>query len=174
MKTLNTYITEKLVLNKDTFKELEYNPDSLSDEYIILYSTEDQDENDEDYFDDFMSNIDELDKEYDSYIVLYKSLSDIKNNKKDQNTNNIINYYIYLDKIIDKYINGKNYGYEVRLAYGHIEIDCINSGSRGTYYIYALHPDISDKVEEWFDGYDYVKIFDILLKKGNIEKIEFK
>ena len=182
MKALNTYINEKLVLSKDTFKGPEYNPDSLSDEYIILYSTEDDENDDEegyDYFDDFIDQIVEADKNYDGYVVFNSSLSDIKNkyeknNIQDIKDNDIVNRYVYLEQAIKKYVNGNDLGNEVRLAYGHIEIDCINSGSRATYYIYAISPDISSDVEEWFEGSEEINLYNILYTEGNIEKIEIR
>ena len=57
-----------------------------------------------------------------------------------------------LDEIIDKVITGNDYGYEVRLVGGHLELECINSGSSATYYIYQLEAKAWDNIELWWQG----------------------
>lgn len=154
-----------------------YNPDELNGDHIKIYDSDDgEDENDKDAFwEDFESWMDNIEKNYDGFIFCkFKSLSQSKNLDND-----IFEYSTNLSDVIkDKIITGNDYGYEVRLVQGHIEIDCINSGSRGDYYIYALSEEIYDNVKMWFEGDldddDEIKDLSFLLEKGNIIPIEDK
>ena len=77
-----------------------------------------------------------------------------------------------LDNIKGRIITGHDLGYEVRISHGHIEIDCINSGSRATYYIYSLNDKSYEDIESWFDGDLENDKLDFLYQQGNIIPIE--
>jgi hypothetical protein len=81
--------------------------------------------------------------------------------------------YNQITKVIDtEIITGKDLGYEARMVNGHIEIDCINSGSRATYYIYAIKEDVIDEIDDWLDGDAEYDMWEFLVKKENIIPIE--
>lgn len=175
MKQLTDYILEKFKISSKTLSDQRFNPDKLNNDKQILYNSEDQDEEgDNDIFlDDFEKEVEQIDKKFDYYIsTRFVSLGNSKNLEKD--------LYSYcpgdnntLYDMIQNIMTGKDLGYEVRLVGGHIEVDCINSGSRGTYYIYALSHEAYDEVSAWFEGGDEeVKSLDFLFKEENILEIE--
>ena len=153
MKTLNTFITEKILINKQT--NIGFDPDNLECddkfyENAILYNSENNEDEDEDAteYEDFEHLMWETNDLNEGFIVTkFESLSKTKNIEKvikDCSDN--------LPKLIENIITGKDLGYEVRSVNGHLEIDCINSGSRGTYYIYALSQKGYQDINNWFYG----------------------
>lgn len=171
MKLINNYISEKLVINKQI--KGQYNPDLLNQENIVLYKSEEDDWQDEDY----REEIKNIEKNY-SYFMCTKfsSLGSSKSIKGGYDPDNDI-YDIQeydLEHIVDNVITGKDLGYDVRLTGGHIEIDCINSGSRATYYIYSLSHETYDKLAAWWEGDEDVDNLKFLYQKGAIIPIEDK
>ena len=168
MKELNNYILEKLnkINRSSTFT---YNPDDLNNDNIILYS----DLGDEDEQDSIWSQckhkLDEINDVYDGFIAFKRkpiSETDLTDDfcLKDLNTD--------LEDLVNEYITGNDAGYEVRLKGGHLEIDCINSGSRMTYYIYALDQEIYDFVDDWYQGEEEPKDLTFLLNEDAIKEIK--
>ena len=138
MKELNIYLIEKLHLDKHISNQ--FNIDEISEKDEIYLYDDDADveeEGDRDIFwDDCKSELETLNKKYLGYIVFqFDSLGSIKKDITDD-----VIYMIDgdLGVITDKIISGKDLGYDVKIKGGHLEIHCINSGSRGIYYIYAL------------------------------------
>ena len=173
MKQLYNIIQEKLVINKHS--KIKYNVDSLTNDNITLY--DDQECDDEDMQDmqwDYCQNIlNEIDKKLNcsGYLILkFKSLGKLDPNKLI-NDNHILGIDQYLEKCIDEVITGKDYGYKVRLVGGHLEIDCINSGSCGTYYIYAIEKTAWDHLTAWYEGDDEVNSLAFLYAKESIVPI---
>ena len=167
MKKINTYIIEKLKkLNRSsTFK---YNPNDLNNDNIILYSDcGDEDEQDTTWH-QCKYKLDAINDAYDGFIAFkLKPLSetDLTNDYclKDLSTD--------LEDLVNEYITGNDAGYEVRLNGGHLEIDCINSGSRMTYYIYALDQENYDLVSDWYQGENEPKDLTFLLNEDVIQEI---
>lgn len=168
MKRINLYIVEKLKkINKSS--SFKYNPDELNNDNIILYS----DDGDEDEKDSIWSKckhtLDEINDVYDGFIAF--------KNKPISETDLTDDYALKnlsedLDDLINECITGNDAGYEVRLKGGHLEIDCINSGSRTTYYIYALNNNNYDLVSDWYQGEDEPKDLTFLLDEDVIEEIK--
>ena len=181
MKTLNNYIIEKFKINANNSKGAsKYNPDELNNENAVLYDSEDEGEEDGDndvFFDDMKNNLDELDDKYQYFISLkFKPLSKIKDsNELFKSIHGLIPDDDSLKSMItDNIIDGRDLGYEVKLVGGHIEVHCINSGSRGIYYIYALNKDIYEKISDWYSNFEesnYDPIHDLFID-GNIIELE--
>lgn len=169
MKTISNYISEKLNLSKDTFKMV-YNPDILNDNDMLILSMDDEDG---EYFDYV---IDQIDDKYDGFIKCYDhSLNTLlTNNKYHAKIENWLDNSDLLYKLIKSIMTGRDAGYEAKLKTGHIEIDCINNGSRVTNYIYAVNKEIYDDIEDWFDGNDDINLINLLSTKDNIQSIEIK
>ena len=170
-------INEKLVLTNKSKIGKPYNPDELNDdndEAEILYSDMEED-NAEDEWDCFKEDMKYLEDKYYGFLVTqFTSLSNITvkelERKLWRNSRQLI------DDIIDEIVNGKDLGYEISLVGGHLEIDCINSGSRGTYYVYAFDNDESyRKMIDWA-GNDISdeELYELLNTKGFISEITFK
>lgn len=163
MKQLKDIIKESLI-KKDTKIKHIIDVDNLNKTEETIYDDIEYDDSDESDFhwhecEKFFKRIEQ---EY-QYFITLKFDSIMKS--KDLG-NNII---FYSDNLIDQYesiITGKDMGYAVKYVKGHIEIDCINSGSRATYYIYAVSDDAYLKISDWFDGYiDKDKSYLEFLKK---------
>ena len=177
MKSLSSYIMEKLVINKD-LKFDKYNPDELNGDNEILYNSQDYDNEDDNSvaWEDCDEIIMSIDKEYDYFLMTrFKSLRNSKDLEKDLyayspcQESNDIHDLINIDPIT------KSQGLEIRLTGGHIEIDAINSGSRATYYIYALSHKAYDEISAWFEGGDEeVESLGFLFKPGSILEITQK
>lgn len=170
-------INEKLVLTNKSKIGKPYNPDELNDdndEAEILYSDMEED-NAEDEWDCFKEDMKYLEDKYYGFLVTqFTSLSNITvkelERKLWRNSRQLI------DDIIDEIVNGKDLGYEISLVGGHLEIDCINSGSRGTYYVYAFDNDESyRKMIDWA-GNDISdeELYKLINTKGFISEITFK
>ena len=85
-------------------------------------------------------------------------------------------YDISLQTFIESdIITGDDLGYEVRLKDGHIEIDAINSGSRGTYYIYACSDTVFEYIKDLYedDEGEPEELYKLLFTEGEILPIEF-
>ena len=170
-------INEKLVLTNKSKIGKPYNPDELNDdndEAEILYSDMEED-NADDEWDCFKEDMKYLEDKYYGFLVTqFTSLSNITvkelERKLWRNSRQLI------DDIIDEIVNGKDLGYEISLVGGHLEIDCINSGSRGTYYVYAFDNDESyRKMIDWA-GNDISdeELYELINTKGFISEITFK
>jgi hypothetical protein len=170
-------INEKLVLTNKSKIGKPYNPDELNDdndEPEILYSDMEED-NADDEWDCFKEDMKYLEDKYYGFLVTqFTSLSNITvkelERKLWRNSRQLI------DDIIDEIVNGKAMGYEISLVGGHLEIDCINSGSRGTYYVYAFDNDENYiKMIDWA-GNDISdeELYELLNTKGFISEITFK
>ena len=169
MKQLKEYIQEKLHVGKYQNK---YNPDDLNGDNELIYSDMDDEDTEADSYNDFIDTIDRLNKNYIGFIVCrFDSLSKIQGNTKLYEKT-INDYSDDLTEIKDRIITGKDLGYEVRLSHGHLEFDCVNSGSRATYYVYALEGAAYNDIEEWFNGDLENDKLDFLYKEGNILAIE--
>jgi hypothetical protein len=170
-------INEKLVLTNKSKIGKPYNPDELNDdndEPEILYSDMEED-NADDEWDCFKEDMKYLEEKYYGFLVTqFTSLSNITvkelERKLWRNSRQLI------ADIIDEIVNGKAMGYEISLVGGHIEIDCINSGSRGTYYVYAFDNDENYiKMIDWA-GNDISdeELYELINTKGFISEITFK
>lgn len=138
MKNINLYIIEKLHLDKNIKNQFNIDNISPNDEVYLYDDDADvEEEGDRDIFwDDCKSELKTLNKKYLGFIVFqFDSLGSIKGDIDD---NKIYMLDGDLDNVTDKIITGKDLGYDVKIKGGHLEIHCINSGSRGIYYIYAL------------------------------------
>ena len=145
MKKLDNYILEALI-KKDTKIGTNIDVDHLIKDNFTLYDDTDPDCDDQDW-EDCKNNFDEIDSKYDFFLCCRdQSLMKLKN------YNNIKNVTVNLDGIIRTVITGNDYGYAVRMSYGHIEIDCINSGSRRTYYVYAISEKAYDEIDSYLWG----------------------
>ncbi len=178
MKRIDTYIQEKLHINKNV--KLVYNPDDLNNIEIVLYSDysdEDNEQRDQDFI-DMQDFIEETDNKYDGhFIILYdiskrtyhNVLNDIKNSTELDITHNDT-----LSNIYSNIVTGKDAGYEFKLWHGHVEIDCINSGSRNTYSIYAISDNMNKLIDNYLSGYNITieDLYKALMTKGNILEIE--
>ena len=174
MKNFKDIILEKLILNKSV-KSI-YNPDHLNNNKSVLYSDRwdfDEDEDRDVSWESCQMDLNRIDdfvyKQHGGFMSFkYNSLSkskDIENDIQDVDND--------LDNFIDKIITGKDYGYEVRVQNGHIEIDCINSGSHATYYIYALDSSAWDHLDAyWNRGDEDIKSLSFLYAKGSILEIK--
>ena len=188
MKKINNFILEKLKISKTSFmleklkinsksKICGYGVDRLNDIKTVLYSDIDNEKKDEDdvavEYNDFIDTIENIDGEYPGFIVSrYNSLEKIKGKDNKVFIKTVNDYSNNLSEIKDRIITGKDLGYEVRLAYGHLEFDCINSGSRATYYVYALSHEAYSWVELWFEGDEGFQDLNFLYEEGNIIPIE--
>jgi hypothetical protein len=170
-------INEKLVLTNKSKIGKPYNPDELNDdndEPEILYSDMEED-NADDEWDCFKEDMKYLEDKYYGFLVTqFTSLSNITvkelERKLWRNSRQLI------ADIIDEIVNGKAMGYEISLVGGHLEIDCINSGSRGTYYVYAFDNDENYiKMIDWA-GNDISdeELYELINTKGFISEITFK
>lgn len=177
MKPLILYVFEKLKINSNSKVDNKFDPERLDDHRFVLYDSQSYENEDEEAID--WEDCEELLKEYNNhvygFIVCNEPISKIKNYNK-----NIIMNDQDLLFIRENIISGKDLGYEIRYEYGHIEIDCINSGSRATYYIYGLSEEAYEKIVNWFDNPDELEgdtdeeKLDFLFKEGNILAIENK
>jgi len=138
MINLNTYIVEKLKINKYT--NVKFSIDDMPEgNTFILYDDDAEIESEDDRevnWNDCQKELETLGKKYLGFIAFqFDSLGSIKKDITDD-----VIYMVDgdLSIIVDKIITGKDLGYDVKITGGHLEIHCINSGSRGIYYIYAL------------------------------------
>lgn len=160
MKTLLEIINEKLKITKSGYT---FNPDTMDDKITIIYDSTDTDEDTESTdFEEYEELMGQIEKDIDGFLLTNKLISKSKNVEND-----VDNVYIYWTDITDKIITGKDYGYRIRIDSGHIEIDCINSGSSNTYYIYGLSKDGTMKLEEWFAGEEEYSLKDLLFDEKN-------
>lgn len=168
MKTLIETIDEKLKVTKSGYK---FNPDIMNDKNIILYDSTNYEDEDEEYIylKEYKELMRQIENDIEGFLLTNELISKSKNIEND-----IDNVYIYLDDITDKIITGKDYGYRVSINSGHIEIDCINSGSSNTYYIYGLSKDGLIKLEEWFDGEEEYELKDLLFDEKNYTTIDIE
>ena len=172
-------IIEALKINSKS-KVGKYDPDRLNNEEFVLYDDtaydgEDEDDKDIDW-EDCEKELETIQREYDYFFVTkFEPISKIKDFEKS-----IYHIDESLDDIKDKIITGKDYGYAIRVSYGHMEIDCINSGSRATYYIYALTHEAYDKMICWWESPDELEgkndeeKLSFLFEEGNIVEINLK
>ena len=168
MKELNQYLIEALI-NKNTKINHIIDVDNLINDNFILY--DDSEEPDDIAWEDCKREFKTINKKYD-YFLLCKHTPIMK----WKNPNNIvIAVSDDLERLYHKVITGRDYGYAVRMVHGHIEIDCINSGSRVTYYIYAISENAYNKIDEWEWGDIDPEDFDFTFlykEEGNVIPIE--
>ena len=157
MKTLNTFITEKILINKQT--NIGFDPDNLKcdDKFYknaILYNSENNEDEDEDNaeYEEFERLMWETNDLNEGFIVTrIESLSKAKyiENVIDDCSDD-------LPKLIKNIITRKDLGYEVHSINGHLEIDCIRSSriktDIETYYIYALSREGYKEIKDWFNA----------------------
>jgi len=169
MKKIKEFIIEKLKINKSINNS--FDPDNLNNDNEVIYSDLDDKFTMKSY-NDFMDKVNnELNKKYEGFIVCkYNPLSWLKdkNNKEVEDT--IYNYSNKLSSIFNILITDKYDNCEIKLVKGHLEVTCVNSKSKETYYIYACTKDTYNKVEEYFKG-DEIDI-DFLFIENNIIPIE--
>lgn len=174
MKEIHKFIQEKLIINKDT--DCHYDPNDLNNESEELFDTSSyEDDNDlgAEEYDSIINHVADLfekNKAYGAFAIRGHTLTELKEKNIDVNR---IKYELNRnsDELIDKLFTWKDQGYKLRLHHGHIELDCINSGSRVTWYIYGLAEDAFIHVEDYFDGEDYVKNLDFLYKPEMVVEI---
>ena len=178
MYKLTTYIQEKLKINSNSKVDNKFDPERLTDHRFVLYDSQSyENENEEaSEWNDCGQTLRTYDGQADGFFICqYEPISKIKNFEKSI-------YHIGNDLIVcrDKVISGHDLGYEIRYEYGHLEIDCINSGSRSTYYIYALSKNGYDKITTWWvspdelEGNTDEEKLAFLFEEGNIIPIEDK
>lgn len=165
-------INEKLIINKNTIAA--YSPDELNNDEEVLYSDMEED-NSENEWDNVKEDLKYLDDKYYGFLVTqFKRLSEIKVEQLERTLYR--NSRQLIDDIIDEIVNGKDLGYEITLVNGHLEIDCINSGSRGTYYVYAIDDEENySKMVDWA-GNDLSDedLYKLIFTEGFISEITFK
>ena len=174
MKSINLYISEKLIINKNT--KVSFNPDELNGDEELLYSSSDYEDEDDDNiaWEDCDNEISSIDRKFDYFLMTrFNSLSESKDLEKD--------LYAYapcqengdLHDLINDDVITKSQGLDIRLKGGHIEVDAINSGSRATYYIYALSHEAYDEISAWYEGEEEeVPSLDFLFKPESILEIK--
>ena len=179
MKTLKSIIFEKLIINRN-IQPSQQDVDDLTGDNITLYSDRECDDEDMqdiqcDYCQNMLNKINNHKDNCGFICTKFKSLGQSKSIKGGYDPNNDI-YFISddLNEFIDKIITGKDSGYELRLVGGHIEVDCINSGSSATYYIYQLDKTAWEQMESWWRGDEEVDNVRFLYKEGSIIPIEIK
>ena len=170
MIAITNYIQEKLKITKDT--KINYDPDFLNNFTEVLYSYNDDEDLSDLRWDYCESMLKRINNKYEGFVVTrWDSITQIKDFDKSVN-----DYSDDLEEIKNRIITGRDLGYEVRLSHGHLEFDCINSGSKGTYYVYALKDIAYTDIEAWFDGEEDengnpIDIKKVLYTNGNIETI---
>lgn len=154
MQTINKYILEKLVINKTSKPNFDIDDMSEGIDMDLYDETEfEADYEGQEEWDDCNRELEAINDKYTGFIVTqWYSLGDKYHKKINEDAIYIANDD--LDYITNKIISGRDYGYAVRLKGGHLEIDCINSGSRGRYYIYALTKEGWDITYNYIHGYD--------------------
>ena len=178
MKNLKDIIFEKLKINSNSKVRNSFDPERLTNQRFTLYDSQSY-ENDNDEAVDWKDCEDAL-MSYDDqvngfFVCQYEPISKIKNF-----ANSIYHINDDLLSIREKIITGNDLGYEIRYEYGHLEIDCINSGSRATYYIYGLSQEAYEKMITWWESPDELEgetdeeKLDFLFEEGNIIPIEDK
>ncbi len=169
MKNINNFILEKLNLSKT--KNI-VDLDDLNGDKIVLYdSTADfEEEDDESYmWDDCNEELSRINNEYSGFIA-FKFNSIMKSKEiADKKHQDVEPYEVQevLTDITERIMDGKDAGYAVRLVGGHMEIDCINSGNRSTYYIYALTSEGYDRVSSYWEGDEEEPNIDFLYTDEN-------
>lgn len=162
-------INEKLSINKYTITA--YNPDALNGDNELLYSSESDDDN----WEDVKEELNYLEDKYYGFLVTqFKQLSEITAKQLERTLYR--NSRQLIEDIIDEIVNGKDLGYEIKLICGHLEIDCLNSGSRATYYVYAFDNDENySKMIDWA-GNDLSDedLYKLIFTEGFISEITFK
>ena len=177
MNNLSIYIQEKLKINSNSKVDNKFDPERLTDHRFVLYDSQSYENEDDEAVDwgdceDFLISYDE---QVNGFIGCDEPITKIKNYNKGIS--------LFDDNLIslrDRIITGKDLGYEIRYEYGHLEFDCINSGSRRTFYIYGLSQEGYDKLDLWWNYPDELEgdtdeeKLAFLFEEGNIIPIEDK
>jgi len=173
MKTLKSIIHEKLIINKH-IKPTQLDVDDLTGKKPEkLYSDRwdfDDDGDMDAQWEVCQNELNEINNHKGNcgfICTKFKSLGQSKKIEED-----IVLVEDDLDNIVSQIIDGKDYGYEVRLVGGHLELECINSGSSGTYYIYKLSPLAMGHMQDWWDGDEDQKSLAFLYAEESIVPIE--
>ena len=180
MKNLSQYLIEKLHVSKYQDK---YNPDELDSDTYVLYDSQSYENEDDEAveWEDCSDTLERFNKNYVGFIVCkWKSLGDLMKSNNLRDIEKTLNDYSDdLNEIKKRIITGKDLGYEIKLNKGHLEFNCLNSGSRATYYVYALDGSAFADIETWFDtpedldGNDDSEKLSFLFQKGNIIPIVY-
>ena len=176
-RTKSSFMLEKLKINSKSKVNNNFDPERLTDQRFTLYDSQSYENEDDEAIDwkDCEDSLMSYNDQAAGFIACDNPISKIKNFEKS-----IYHINDYLLSICVKIITGKDLGYEIRYEYGHLEIDCINSGSRATYYIYGLSEEAFDKIEQWWNDPDELEgdtdeeKLAFLFKEGNIIPIEDK
>ena len=135
MKNLKDIILEKLKINSNSKVSNKFDPERLTDHRFVLYDSQSYENEDDETVDwkDCEDSLMSYGDQAAGFIACDNPISKIKNYSKD-----IALTDDDLLSLRDRIVTGKDLGYEIRYEYGHLEFDCINSGSRRTFYIYGL------------------------------------
>ena len=170
MKKLNQFIKEGLKVSTKSKIKDSYDPDYLDEgQKEMLYDDTDYEDEDEQNvaWNDCNRILIKIDKDIDGFLLMKNFISKSKNIENDYK-----DIFKYLEDCKDEVVTGNDYGYAFRLNNGHLEIDCINSGSRGTYYIYGLSKEGYELIDDWQQGEVEDKTLEeILYQQGVIEPI---
>lgn len=160
MKKITIYITEKLKINKDS--QSKFNPDDMDSHDRFIYSDINPDKAEEG--DHLIGTwIDIINDNAEGFIVFqFSSITDSKDLDKS--------FYLVEERfpnVIKKVMTGHDAGYEIKAKNGHIEIHCVNSGSRGIYYIYGLTKNGFRYAKDYWDDNDGATL-DFLFNEKNL------
>lgn len=177
MKNLKDIIIEKLKINSNSKVDNKFDPERLTDHRFVLYDSQSYENEDDEAVDwkDCEDSLMSYDDQAAGFIACDNPISKIKNYSKDiaLTDNDLLS-------LRERIVTGKDLGYEIRYEYGHLEFDCINSGSRRTFYIYGLSEEAFDKIEQWWNDPDELigdtdeEKLAFLFEEGNIIPIEDK
>ena len=177
MKNLKDIINEKLKINSNSKVDNKFDPERLTDHRFVLYDSQSYENEDDEAVDwkDCEDSLMSYDDQAAGFIACDNPISKIKNYSKD-----IALTDEDLLSLRERIVTGKDLGYEIRYEYGHLEFDCINSGSRRTFYIYGLSEEAFDKFEQWCNDPDELigdtdeEKLAFLFEEGNIIPLEDK
>jgi len=177
MNKLSIYIQEKLKINSNSNVDNKFDPERLTDHRFVLYDSQSYENEDDEAVDwkDCEDSLMSYDDQASGFIACDNPISKIKNYSKDIN---LIDEDLLL--LRERIVTGKDLGYEIRYEYGHLEFDCINSGSRRTFYIYGLSENAYDKIITWWESPDELEgdtdeeKLAFLFDEGNIIPLEDK
>jgi len=175
MKPLISYILEKLKINSNSKVDNKFDPERLDDHKFVLYDSQSYENEDDESVDweDCEQQLKEYNDHAYGFIVCNEPISKIKDYNKDIS---LIDEDLL--SLREKIVTGKDLGYEIRYEYGHLEFDCINSGSRRTFYIYGLSENSYNKIITWWESPDELEgdtdgeKLAFLFEEGNIIPLE--
>ena len=179
MNNIKEYIIEKLKINSNSKVNDDFDPDRLTDRRFVLYDSQSYDNEDEEVleWDECLDTLKSYNNQINGgfFVCRYEPIT-----KTKKISTTIYHIDNDLMKIKNKVFTGNDIGYELRYEYGHLEFDCINSGSRRTFYIYGLSQEGYDKLDIWWNYPDELEgdtdeeKLSFLFEEGNIIPIEDK